>query len=106
MQCKLAWFITVRNQVNLHDFIEANYVFMQPYLGPPWTDFHKKDYQIWVLEVLHHALTINGILNAEMQKKKKKKKKKKVFLRHHHFDTLVPWNMKLILQHVQVLIDW
>ena len=38
---------------------------MWSYLGPPWTDF----YQIWAVEVFHHALPIYDIQNAEMQKK-------------------------------------
>ena len=47
------------------DFNGANEVFMRPYLGPPWTDPH----QIWTVDVFHHAPSIHGIQNAEMQKK-------------------------------------
>ena len=39
---------------------------MRPYLGQSCADFH----QIWALEVFHHALTMYGIQNVEMQKKK------------------------------------
>ena len=44
------------------DFNGANWVFMRPYLQPPWTDF----YQIWVVDVFHHAPPIHGIHNAEV----------------------------------------
>ena len=45
------------------------------YLEPIWTDFHR----IWVVKVFHHALSIFGIQNAEMQKK----------VYYYHFGTVL-----------------
>ena len=47
------------------DFNGANYVFMRPYLGPPWTN----SYQIWCVRAFHHVLKY-GHENAEMPKRK------------------------------------
>ena len=48
------------------DFNGANYVFMRPYLGPPWTN----SCQIWCVRVFHHVLLKYCHENAEMQKRK------------------------------------
>ena len=42
-----------------------NYVFMQPYLRPTWTN----SCQIWCVRVFHHVLLKYGHENAEMQKR-------------------------------------
>ena len=48
------------------DFSGANKVFMQPYLGLPWTN----SCQIWCVRVFHHVLLKYCHENAEMQKRK------------------------------------
>ena len=49
------------------DFNGANYVFMWPYLGPPWTN----SCQIWCVRVFHHVLLKYGHENAEICNKRK-----------------------------------
>ena len=46
------------------DFSGANYAFMRPYLGLPWTN----SCQIWCVRIFHHVLLKYCHENAEMQK--------------------------------------
>ena len=48
------------------DFNGANYLFMRPYLGLPWTN----SCQIWCVRVFHHVLLKYCHENAEIQKRK------------------------------------
>ena len=52
------------------DFNGASWVFMQPYLGLPWTDSHHLGGGGGgAVDVFHHAPPIYGVQNAEMKKK-------------------------------------
>ena len=83
-----------------NDFNGANHAFMQPYLGPPWTDSH----QIWTVEVFHQALPIGPMVFKTLKCKKKKKKKKKGaflwrhFIKHDAVERITRWFYVLYME--------